>query len=403
MRASAEANSINWKELLLRGKPDKKTGEPGGLKPCLFNVNVALRYSPEWEGSLEYNEFSQRVRLTRSTPIGGEVPRDLSDTDITDLAIWMQGEHINVVSGTVGEAAYAVAMSNKVNPVREWLKGLAWDGVHRVDSWLWAYMGAAKDDYTSKVGRWWLLSAVARVLNPGCQADHMLILEGPQGKGKSTALRILAGDKYFTDQIPDISTKDASLQLFGKWILEWGELESMGRSEVEAIKSFITRRVETLRPPYGKTTIDVPRQCVFAGSTNNAEYLKDTTGNRRFWPVKVGDIDLAGLAAVRDQLWAEAVAMYNANLQWWPHSEDWIKKAAEQAALRVEGDVWAETVSAYTANKNEVRVEDILLSMGMLVRDMKQSDRLRVARCLRILGFEADRDDDNRRCFKRKA
>jgi putative DNA primase/helicase len=173
----------------------------------------------------------------------------------------------------------------------------------------------------------WLISAVARVFQPGAKADCCLILEGGQGIGKSSALRIL-GDPWFTDEIADLGGKDASFQTQGVWIVEIAELDSMNRSEVSRIKSFMSRNVGRFRPPYGRRIVESPRQCVFAGSVNHNVYLRDETGGRRFWPVECRSIDLAGLKRDRDQPWAEAVFKYQAGSPWWLESAELITKAA---------------------------------------------------------------------------
>jgi len=397
------AEAADWRDLLLRGKATRD-GKPGGIKPCLANADVVLRHAPEWAGALALDEFSQRVRIVKHTPLGGPVPRDATDGDVTNISIWMQREGLYVGPDVVGPVSSAVAFSNKFHPLRDWLNGLAWDGVSRVDTWLRDYAGAADDDYVSKVGRWWLISAVARVMKPGCQADYMLVLEGPQGARKSTLFQVLASEEYFSDQLPDLHTKDASLQMEGNWIIEWSEMDKL-RSEMETVKSFITRKVEDFRRPYGKINEKIPRQCVFAGSTNSAEWLRDETGNRRFWPVTTGVLNLEKLAADREQLWAEAVAMFNNGIHYWPEDANWIKVAAQQAALRVEGDTWADAVSRYVSadGRDEVKAVDILAFIGYELKDMRQADRNRIGRCLRALGFEPGRDDDDKRCFKRAA
>ena len=215
------------------------------------------------------------------------------------------------------------------HPVRERLNGLKWDGTARLDSWLTDYLGvepatgydAEKSQahrYTSEVGLRWLISAVARVYQPGCKADHCLILEGPQGVGKSTAAATLAlEDAWFADEIADLGTKDSAQDLRGKWIIELGELSALKRGEIERVKAFMSRKVDHYRPSYGRRSQDFPRQCVFIGITNADAYLGDETGGRRFWPVKVGKIDLEKLKADREQLWAEAVAAYRAGEKWW--------------------------------------------------------------------------------------
>ena len=245
----------------------------------------------------------------------------------------------------------------------------------------------------------WLISAVARVYAPGCKVDHMLVLEGPQGIGKSRALRILAGDEYFCDSMPDIHSKDASLQTFGAWVIEWAELDAMNRAEATAVKDFITRQFEELRLPYGKRTVKVPRQCVFAGTTNTDGYLKDETGNRRFWPVVCGKIDCNRLAEDRDQIWAEAVARYKGGERWWPEGADLIADLAAEQSARVEVDPWQSEIDSYVVGRGSVRAEDILLHLGIEKQNWDRIKRLRVGRCLRAAGFKVSRSRSMGRCF----
>jgi putative DNA primase/helicase len=190
------------------------------------------------------------------------------------------------------------------------------------------------------MGSLWLISAVARIYRPGVKADHMLILEGEQGARKSTALKILAGEEWFTDELPDLGSKDAAIHMQGVWIVEIAELDAIGRAEVSRIKAFLTRTTDRFRPPYGRHTVEIKRQCVFAGTVNPDTYLRDETGNRRFWPIRCGDIDVEGLARDRDQLWAEAVSRFKSGAIWWLEDKDLLKAARDEQDKRYQSDAW---------------------------------------------------------------
>jgi predicted P-loop ATPase len=213
--------------------------------------------------------------------------------------------------------------------------------------------GEADDsDYIPSAGRCWLISAVARIYQPGCQADNCLILEGAQGTGKSSALKILAGD-WFTDHLAALGSKDAAQQLEGAWIVELAELDSMRRSELSATKAFLTCRVDRFRAPYARTVEEHPRQMVFSGSTNESGYLKDDTGNRRFWPVRCGAIDREALIRDRDQLWAEALTLYRAGEPWWFTRSETVRAAVAQQKERLETDAWEGTIHQWVVSPEQ--------------------------------------------------
>jgi len=215
----------------------------------------------------------------------------------------------------VHEALVTMALMQEFHPVRDYLNGLVWDGTPRIGSFLTQYCGAPNNAYTSKVGEILLKAAVARAMTPGTKFDTMVILEGVQGCGKSTLLKVLGGE-WTLEGLPnrqDLNHKDVIQAIQGFWIIEVEELAVMRKSDVDSLKAFITRQTDKARFAYAKEAKTYKRQCVFVGTTNDDEYLLDSTGNRRFLPVEVGVIDLAGVKVIRDQLWAEALVLWNAN------------------------------------------------------------------------------------------
>ena len=179
----------------------------------------------------------------------------------------------------------------------------------------------------------------------------MLVLEGSQGARKSTALKILAGEEWFTDELPDLGSKDAAMHMQGVWIIEIAEFDAIGKAEVSRIKAFLTRTTDRFRPPYGRYTIEVPRSCAFAGTVNPDTYLRDETGNRRFWPVRCGMIDIDALARDRDQLWAEAVARFRDGAIWWLDTPELVATATAEQAKRYQADAWDDLIEHWLTHK----------------------------------------------------
>ena len=398
---------VDWKRRLHRKEPTLKQsveGKPG--KPLLnhLNVMVALQYAPEWKDVFVFNELKQKAQAVKPPPIGGKVPRDWTDADDTETVVWFQRNGIQIVSREmVGSCVQAWAKRHSINPLRQWLESLQWDGEPRVDGWLSTYFGVSPSSYAVSVGRYWLISGVARVLKPGpVQADHMLVLEGDQGIGKSTGLRALAGDEYFTDSMPDISSKDAQIHALNYWVIEMSELSALGKAEVEAVKSFIGKQMETFRRPYGHHEETVRRYCIFAGTTNRSDYLKDETGNRRFWPVKCTHADVARIAADREQLWAEAVVLYRDGAKWWPENSKLLEAIEAEQAERMEGDPWQVEIERFVEAKDRVTAESVLIELGVEIPDMTQLHRRRVGKCLRECGFHPKYTRDMGRCFERR-
>jgi putative DNA primase/helicase len=226
----------------------------------------------------------------------------------------------------------------------------------------------------------------------GRRPDCCLILEGPQGIRKSTALSTLAGE-YFTDELADLGSKDAAMQTRGVWIIELSELDSLSHSEVARIKAFMSRTTDRFRPPYGMRLVESPRQCVFAGTVNHSTYLRDETGGRRFWPITCGRIDGEALARDRDQLWAEAKARFDVGAVWWLETAELLQMASDQQIDRYEGDPWEEVIGPWLESRTSVSISEVLEKCLQKAHALwTQTDKNRAARCLRALGWERYRE-----------
>ncbi len=297
------------------------------------NIMAALRIAPDLADLVRFNEFHNAVEFGRVPPWRRVQLGDRwTDEDDLHLQAWLQDQGVDVRQrNSVADCVAVVAREWTVHPVRDYLRLLAWDGEPRLQLWLAEYLNAeGPPDYLASVGRKFLISAVARVMVPGCQVDHVLTLEGPQGVGKSETVRVL-GEPWVTDGLPDLHSKDAAIHLAGVWLIEIAELAAMRRSEIESVKAFLSRRDDRYRPPYARRSVDVSRQCVFIATTNETSYLRDPTGNRRFWPVRCGkSIDLTGLRRDRDQLWAEAFHAYQSGEAWHPTGKEPELMAHEQ-------------------------------------------------------------------------
>ena len=303
-----------WKDQLART-------ENGSLIAHMQNVELILGNDERWAGVITFSAFSSKIVKLRTPPYGGGTG-DWGDIDDIRVMKWLaQQYNLRVKASSVIEAVSVVAHDNSFHPVRNYLNKLEWDRVPRLDTWLNTVMGVIQSGYSAKVGKRWMISAVARVMRPGCKADSVMILEGGQGEGKSTAMSILGGD-WFMDTPFALGDKDGFQAIRGKWIIELGELDSFNKAESTKAKQFFSASTDTYRESYGRRTNDVPRQCVFVGTTNQDEYLKDATGNRRYWPVACTKVDLEQLREIRDQLWAEAMFCYKADEIWWVNRDE---------------------------------------------------------------------------------
>lgn len=387
----ARASAASWTSRLLR---DGR----GAIKTHLANTVLHLAESPPWAGVLAYDAFADRVIARRCPPShegipGRCFPGEWRDSDDGLALEWLQREAgFDASRETVRAAVDAAAHRATVHPVRDYLTSLTWDGTPRVGSWLTRYLGATESVYTSEVGAAWLRSAVARVQQPGCKADAMLVLEGPQGARKSSALAVLGG-AWFTDQLPSLDHKDSQQQLRGIWLLEMAELDALGRTEVARVKAFLTIREDRYRPSHGHRARGFPRELVFAGTCNRSDYLRDETGGRRFWPVTCGTIDLEALTRDRDQLWAEAAAQYAAGLPWWLTDPEAERQAREEQGARYQADAWEEPIGRYLVGQSRVTVAEVLRSaLALDASRWGRAEQTRAGTCLVRLGWTKRRD-----------
>jgi hypothetical protein len=380
-----------WRKDLLRAKPPMNSTE-GRILPVLANAIAAFRHAPEWGGVLGFNEFGFGTVVLKPAPWGVVPNGEWTDHEDRLATEWLQRQGILVSVDVAGQAVQTAARDHPFHPVRTYLQSLRWDGVQRVDHWLSMYLGAEDTEYSRAVGSRWLISAVARIFRPGAKADCCLILEGPQGIRKSTALRTLAGE-YFTDELADLGSKDAAMQTRGVWIIELSELDSLSHSEVARIKAFMSRTTDRFRPPYGMRLVESPRQCVFAGTVNHSTYLRDETGGRRFWPVACGRIDVEALARDRDQLWAEAKELFDSGAVWWLDTAELVRMASDQQIDRYEGDPWEEVIAPWLEHRPSVSISEVLEKCLQKAQALwTQTDKNRAARCLRALGWDRYRE-----------
>jgi predicted P-loop ATPase len=365
------------------------TGKP---KPVLENVRLALSNSPEFIG-LSYDEFADRIIRPPTVPWPSNIKQkqdEWTDADSSELSAWLQREaRIDVNSALAYEGVRLVATRNSFHPVRNMFASLPpHDGEPRVDNWLTRYAGVKPTPYTSAVGRCWLISAVARIFKPGCKADSALVLIGGEGVGKSTLCRTLGGP-WFSDNLPDLSDqKESANHLIGQWIIEMSELASLNKAAMNLTKAFLSREQDIYRPYYGRAVVRRPRQSVFIATSNMYEPLRDPTGARRFWPVMVGIMDIPQLIIDLEQLWAEALLLYQEGAKWWLADESLIQNATQEQAQRTEQHVWHDAVSFYVATKEFVTITEVLSQA--IKKDLAHQtpqDKIAISGILQTLGW----------------
>ena len=386
------AKIVDWLDLR-RGKRERK--EKDGPRRATLSEIVAAIGADILEGhALRLNEMTGNVEH------GG---RPISDVWLAALRTKLE-ETAQLLAGKedTHDAVALVAHRNPHHPVREYLNGLIWDCRSRLEDFRRA-LGAEDTPLVRAILKCWLISAVARASAPGCKVDTMPVLVGPQGRRKSTAVRILAGD-WFNDTTISIGTKDALTLLRQAWIHEWAELDTLRRArDLEAVKAFIVSQSDIYRPSYGRLDVRVPRSSIFVGTTNSKEFLGDDTGNRRFWPITVGQIDTAALASMRDQLWAEAVALFRAGERWYlaDEREQELRVVHKEHRIR---DAWEGPIAAHLSRMmyGDVTTADVLEhALAKPTGQWSSGDARRVAVVMRELGWRQTRSGSGPRVWSR--
>lgn len=370
----------------------------GVALPTVANMLAILRHDPALRGLITLNEFTCETAILRAPPLPddtarpmpGPYPRQWTEADEALILAYIQRTWTpRATDKAVRAAMTAESAMCGYHPVCDWLGTLQWDGTPRLDAWLTDAFGTPDAPYTRDIGSKFLIAAVRRVRQPGCKFDFMLVIEGAQGIGKSTAMKALFGAQWFSDSIThDLGHKDAAIGLIGVWCLEMPEIDQLIRNDVETIKAFLARSTDKYRPPFGRGDVTRHRQGVMCGTTNNAEYLRDATGNRRFWPATALKADLAWITANRDQLWAEAAARESTDEPIWLEDPDVQGVATKIQAARVTEDVWAAKITRFVQHLWHTTTPDVLeTALGVPTKEQDRRVQMRVAAVLTTLGW----------------
>jgi predicted P-loop ATPase len=357
----------------------------GGHKKNVTNLLHYLQNLREFGASIRWNELAQRPEW-KGEPV--------TDSDLITMRLILEAQDFEPPVADLLTTVIRHAKDNAYHPVRDYLQGLRWDGTKRLNYWLQQCLGAPNTDFNKLVGRKTLIAAVARAFKPGCKVDTVLVLEGPQGIKKSSAIATLFGEDWTAESVNLFDQHNKMvLSMMGAWVVELAEFIAIAKRDQNTVKGTLSMRSDRVVLPYAKMASDHPRQCVFFGTINPGEtgYLTDTTGNRRYWPVGVESanpdprVDL--IVDRRDQLWAEAVHAYRDGERWWLE-EDEQKLAHQEATLREEGDIWDEVFEAKLAEFQSTTLSAALQAIGMPADRMDKKARDRAAASLRRIGFK---------------
>jgi hypothetical protein len=372
------ANAMGAIDFLRDEKTKRVTANIKNIRIAMLKLGVTVRH----------DVFADRT-LIDGLPGFGPV---LDDAAMTRLwVLFDERFKFRAIREILFTVVADMARLNSFHPVRDYLNGLKWDGDPRIDKWLTTYAGARDSKYTQAVGTLFLIAAVRRVRQPGCKFDEMFVIEQPdQGTDKSSALAVLAvHDDWFSDDLPlNLEGKRVIEMIRGRWIIEAAELSGMKKADVEHVKAMLSRRVDRARMAWGRIPIEVPRQCVIAGTTNRGTYLRDTTGNRRFWPVLVQRFKLDDLRRDRDQLWAEAAAREAAGESIRLARQLWPMAAAEQRQ-RLADDPFVAVLATHLGHlEGKIRAVDVWTILDLRGGQLTQEAYVRVTESMKRIGWK---------------
>jgi predicted P-loop ATPase len=359
----------------------------GNIRRALANLKVTV----------SHDTFADRLLIAGPD---GEPRRFLGDAEMAELWLTVDQQcRFRPTKDFFFDVVIDTARANAFHPVQDYLDSLHWDGKPRLDRWLATYAGAKDTKYVRAVGRLVLIAAVRRAREPGVKFDEMMVLESAQGTEKSSALEALAvNPDWFSDSLPlNADDKKVIETLAGRWIVEAAELKGMRKGDIEHLKAFLSRRIDRARMSYGRLVTEVPRQCVIVGTTNSERYLRDATGNRRFWPVRVKRFNLAALRRDRDQLWAE-VAQAEARGESIRLDPKLYSAAGDQQEERRIEDPWVGMIEAALGDlSGKVTVEDVWLIVNVPEGMRTQEHNARLGDAMRELGWDRTRRRDGGR------
>ena len=356
-----------------------------GIKKNMTNLMLFLENLPEFGPNLRWNELSQEVEWNGAV---------LEEHQLVDVRVILEQHDYEPNDKHLLAGVIRHARERTYHPVCDYLRALKWDGTPRLNRWLTKCLGAEDNEFTRAAGRRTLISAVARAFRPGCKVDTILILEGPQGIRKSTAIATLFGPELTLESVDLFADhKRMVMNIMGKWVVELAEFVAALQHDENKVKGLISMQVDRTTLSYAKRATDHPRSIIFMGTYNpdGMGYFNDSTGNRRYWPVPVTKADIPLLKTTRDQLWAEAVRAFDAGEQWWltPDEE---KLAAVEVARRESADVWEEILheKLIGAGVESTTVAAALQAIGMPHERMDKRARNRAAKVLKDLGYKPD-------------